>query len=89
MNYPMSQLISLQVTEHKNREPRESTMVRVFVDDNVDYGLFIVETELFSLLTPEQQAQYRVKDDLQLKVTRAIAEKIIELGTTPYSKQKL
>lgn len=80
----------LQITEHKSLgQVRENNLVRVFVDDDVDYGLFIHEPDLFALLTPEQQENYLASTEGRFKVSKPVAQAIIDQGRTPYCKQKL
>lgn len=80
----------LHVTEHKSLgKVCEHVVVRVFVDDNYDYGLFIPEPDLFVLLTPEQQQNYLTSEEGRFKVSKAVAQAIIDQGRTPYSKQQL
>ena len=83
--------MKIQVTENKSTgtlNPIE-TSVRVFVDNDYNYGYFVPEHTLFGLLTEEQQGVYLASDDVKLDVEIEVAEKIIEAGRTPFAKRKL
>ncbi len=81
--------MKIQVTEQKsvgNIEPMNS-LVRVFVNREFHYGYFVREHDLFGLLTPDQQETYLQGDSATLDVSAEVAQKIIDMGHTPYSKQ--
>lgn len=83
--------MKIQVTEHKSvgrLNPVES-MVRVFVDNDFSYGYFVPEHALYELLTEEQQVAYLASSDAHLDVPIEVAEKIVEIGHTPFAKRRL
>jgi len=87
-------MIELYVSENKSFDPFRFCMnrVRVFLDRDYRYGLWIDEDKLFDLLSDEQKKQYltdRSTEGMYYKVPKEIAQKILERGHTPYSKQKL
>lgn len=80
--------MGIQITEHKSMltiNPLNAP-VRVFVDRDFHYGYFIPEHRLFELLSDEQKNNYLNDDTPVLDVTAEIAQKIIDMGCTPYSK---
>lgn len=83
--------MEIHVTEHKSigKLNPVATAVRVFVDRDYRYGYFVPEDKLFELLNEDQQAAYLQGESAQLDVPIEVAEKIVELGHTPYAKQKL
>jgi hypothetical protein len=88
-----STLIELFVSENKSFDPVRflRNRVRVFVDRNYDYGLWIDEDKLFDLLTIDQKREYLAhrKGSLTLHISTEIAKKVVEIGTTPYSKSSM
>lgn len=79
----------LYVTENKTIKPLHFNCVRVFLDQNYDYGYFINELRLFNLLTSEQQVKYCTNNSYEnthFFVTVDIANKIVENGSTIYNK---
>lgn len=87
-------MIKLLVTE--NRSPIKgrtaNNVVRIFVDGDYGYGLWINENVLYDLLTPEQQKQYTEEHTFagaQFEVSFEIAQQLIDKGRTPFNKQKL
>lgn len=84
--------MELLVTEHKSRGTLNAypgKTVRVFVNGDVHYGYFVEECALFAMLTPEQQATYLERDEAYLDVEPKVAQAIIDIGHTPYGKQKV
>ena len=88
---PTIALLPLHVTEHKSvgalKSP--STMVRVFVDHDYDYGYFVDEHALFALLSSEQRGIYLQGSEAKLDVTPEVAQQIIDMGSTPYTKRRV
>lgn len=89
-----STLIELFVSENKSFDPVRflRNRVRVFVDRNYSYGLWVDEDKLFDLLTIDQKKQYltdRTPQGLYYHICSKTAQKVIDLGYTPYDKQKL
>lgn len=87
-------MIELLVSEHKSFDPVRfyNNRVRVFVDRNYQYGLWIDEDRLFDLLTQEQKKQYltdRTTEGMRYFLSREVAQKVIDLGYSPYAKQRL
>ncbi len=83
--------VSLLVTEHKSMNSLNpvSTSVRVFVDNDLHYGYFVDEHKLFGMLSAEQQERYLESADCKLEVSRELAQAIIDIGATPYAKQRV
>lgn len=86
--------MNLLVTENRNGwgEHREQNTVRIFLQDNLDYGLWIAEDYLFSLLTEAQQKQYREDTSYQgdhFEISYEVGRKLLKAGRTPYRKQIL
>lgn len=86
--------MELFVTEHKNacRENRHMNTVRVFLQKNYDYGLWIAEDFLYNLLSIDQKKQYSTGTDYQsgiFDIDFDTASKILDKGKTPFNKQKL
>lgn len=75
-------LYELLATEGKSKgtlSPVGGT-VRVFVDRDLFYGVFIAENKLFELLTPAQQADYLEDSAARLMVSREVAQQVLDLG---------
>lgn len=83
--------MDLKVTEHKHTGsmPLYKNLVRVFVDKDYDYGYFVDEHDLFALLSEEQQKIYLAKSYVQFDITPEVAQQIIDMGHTPYTKKKV
>lgn len=84
--------MQIHVTEHKSSGALRgiSRVVRVFVDHDYHYGYWVDEHELFELLTAEQQTAYlAAENDIRLDVPAATAQRIIDIGDTPYAKRKV
>lgn len=87
-------MIELLVSENKSYDPVRffRNRVRVFVDRNYNYGLWIDEDKLFEQLTIDQKKQYltdRSPQGLYYQVSPEVAQKIVDLGNSPYAKQKI
>lgn len=87
-------MIELLVTENRSFDPFRfcNNRVRVFVDRNYDYGLWIDEDRLFDLFSTEQKKQYlmdRTPAGASFEVSLEIASKVVNLGHSPYKKQIL
>jgi len=72
--------------ENKNLNPVSGNLVRVFVDGDYSYGYWVDEIQLFDILTPDQKNDYTKKSQIELDVTNEVAQKIIEIGLSPYKK---
>lgn len=83
--------MNILITEHKSQGQLKaiSTAVRVFVNDDLNYGYFVDEHKLFALLTPEQQTSYLQGSDAKLDVTPEVAQQIIDMGSAPYAKVRV
>lgn len=87
-------MIELLVTENRSSDAKwfQRNVVRIFVDRDYNYGLWINEDILYNLLTPEQQKQY-LEDQShsggQFDVSFEVAQQLIDKGNTPFNKQKL
>lgn len=88
---PTNTLLALHVTEHKSVGALKSisTMVRVFVDRDYNYGYFVDEHALFALLSSEQQGIYLQGSEAKLEVSAQLAQQIIDMGSTPYTKRRV
>lgn len=87
-------MIELFVGENKSFDPVRffHNRVRVFIDRNYNYGLWIDEDRLFDLLSTEQKKQYltdRTIEGAYYSVSREVAQRIIDIGHSPYKKQIL
>ncbi len=90
-------MIELLITECKsigylNCVNNRYNSVRIFLQRNYDYGLWIDEKFMFSLLSEDQQKLYLEGDTYKnctFEISRDIAEKLLEEGYTPYRKQTL
>lgn len=81
----------IHITEHKSvgtlRPAHVKNCVRVFVDRDYHYGVFIDEHELFSKLTEDQRVQYlQAEGDVQFDVSDIQAQAIIDRGFSPFKK---
>lgn len=81
----------LHITEHKSVGALSpvSNAVRVFIDHDYHYGMFVDEAELVALLTEEHKGAYFEGQEAKLDVTIEVARRIVEIGVTPYSKPVL
>jgi hypothetical protein len=87
-------MIELFISENKSYDPVRffKNRVRVFVDRNYDYGLWIDEDRLFNLLTVEQKKQYltdRTPQGMYYQLDPRVAQEVVKLGHSPYAKQKI
>lgn len=87
-------MIELLVSENRSFDPVRfyRNRVRVFIDRDYTYGLWVDEDLLFDLLSEAQKKQYltdRTTQGLYFGVTKETAQKIIEIGHSPYLKQRL
>lgn len=87
-------MIELYVSENKSFDPVRfyRNRVRVFLNRDYTYGLWIDEDRLFDLLTEGQMRQYildRSPKGAYFSVTREVAQEILKRGHTPYAKQNL
>lgn len=82
--------MELLVTENRNAcgKNRSNNTVRVFLQRDYSYGLWINENTLWELLPDEQRERYELGDG-HLEVSFDVAAKILERGRTPFNKQKL
>lgn len=87
-------MIELCVSENKSFDPFRfyRNRVRVFLDRDYRYGLWIYEDKLFDLLSDEQKKQYltnRSTEGMYYEITKEVAQEVLETGHSPYKKQKL
>lgn len=81
-------LVKLLVTENKsNGNPTPNNLVRVFVNGDYNYGYWVDESKLFDLLSEDQRTFYATKESPSLDITKEVANEIIRIGLTPYSKK--
>lgn len=83
--------MELYVTEHKSVGTLNpwNTSVRVFIDNDLRYGYFVPEHEMFALLTSEQQQAYLEGNSARLDVSKEVAQALIDMGHTIHAKPKL
>ena len=83
--------MKIHFTENKSIGTKVSPygMVRVFVDNDYNYGYFVHEEDVFGLLTESQKKEYLAGTEARLDVTPEVAQKIIDMGVTPYAKPKV
>lgn len=83
--------MKIHITEHKSVGAlRPNNVVRVFVDDDYNYGYFVAEDELHALLNVEQRQAYLAANyDVKLEVEPKVAQRLIDLGVTPYAKRQV
>jgi hypothetical protein len=84
--------VKIKCTEGKSVGGRRSAgnMVRVFVDNDFHYGYWVVEEQLLALLDVEVQAAYlRADADFTVDVEPSVAQKVVDMGMTPYNKVKV
>lgn len=87
-------MIRIKVTEGKSvgalPHPLHIRTVRVFVNRDYTYGVFINERTLLEMLTGEQVSEYlNSTDSVDLDVSREVAQSILNNGESPYTKQVL
>lgn len=87
-------MINLQITENRSKDPVRFTKnrVRVFINKDFSYGLWIDEDRLFDLLTFEQKKDYltvSVKQSLVFSISAEVAKKLVDLGYTVDSKRRI
>ena len=66
--------------------------MRVFVNRDYNYGLWIDEDRLFDLFDLEQKREYLIAPQgqtLSFSVSPKVAQRIVELGYTVESKQRI
>jgi len=85
-------MINILITENRSSDPVRffRNRVRVFVCKDYDYGFWVDEDRLFSLLDLDQKKEYLTEKEgsLDLQVTREVAEDIVNIGFTPYPHKK-
>lgn len=83
--------MQIRVTEHKSVGALNpiSRAVRVFVNEDYHYGYFVDEHALFELLTPQEQIRYLDAHDVTLDVALPVAQRIVDIGATPFAKPQL
>lgn len=86
--------MELLVTENRMAfgEKMGLNSVRIFLQRNYDYGLWIDEDILYALLTFEQKEQYMNDDSYsggRFDISMETAQIVLEKGRTPFNKQKL
>lgn len=91
MTYQTHQLVHVFVTENKSvgKFVDAVKLVRVFFDHDLFYGYWVPEGEIFNRLDENQKALYLAGDDANFVLPAGVAQEIINLGTTPYRKQRL
>ena len=84
--------MQIHVTEHKSNgtlNPLQGRLVRVFVDRDYRYGYFVDEHALFGMLSQDQQQQYLATADVKLDVSVETAQRVIDIGVSPFPKPRL
>ncbi len=89
-----SETMKILITEHKStgelRPAIVSNAVRVFVENDLHYGYFVDEHQLFEALTEGQRAAYlSAEHEVELDVSIDVAQRLIDIGATPYRKRAL
>ena len=87
-------MFELFVSENKSFDPVRfcRNRVRVFLDKNYAYGLWIDEDKLFDLLSVDQKKQYltdRTPSGRYYELSPEVAQQVLNTGKTPFSKQTL
>lgn len=88
----MTKLHSVLFSEHKSKGALNPVggSVRVFIDNDYHYGYWVPETFVFTLLTPEQQAEYLAENfQYRCELPTNMAQALIDNGDTPYYKPTL
>jgi hypothetical protein len=85
-------MIEILVSEGKSWDPVRfyRNRVRVFVNKDYNYGVWVDEDLLFDVLDTEQQRQYltdRSPEGLTYRVSREAARRIVSQGHSPYAKR--
>jgi hypothetical protein len=85
-------MIELLVGENKSFDPVRfyRNRVRVFLNRDYSYGLWVDEDKLFDLLSIDQKKQYltdRSNQGSYYSLDRETALKVLSIGHTPYQKQ--
>ena len=91
---PIDLLVSENRTVNLDHRYRANNMVRVFVNNDYGYGLFIHEETLYQMLDVFQRGKYSSDESYEggkFQVPYTTAQKIIELGVVPpgMAKQRL
>jgi hypothetical protein len=86
--------MKISVTEGKSHGDRPSAqlsrVVRVFVNNDLHYGVWIDENEVLNRLTQQQVADYlSAQYSIDLDVPVEVAQAILDLGSSPYTRQTL
>lgn len=86
--------MKIHISEHKSIGEWCSSLVgnavRVFVDQDYQYGYFVDEHQLFGLLREDQKVEYlQAVDGIKFDVMPQLAQAIIDIGATPYSKPRV
>lgn len=61
----------------------------LLVNKDFYYGYFVPEHALFALLTKSQQEAYLEAGTVRLDVPPEAAQKIIDMGQTPFTKRRV
>lgn len=83
--------MQLSVTEHKSEGQLAAgtNTVRVFVNHDYHYGYFVEERALLDLLGPGILPEYLKPGTFSMDVSIEVAQRIIDMGDTPYTKPTL
>lgn len=87
-------MIEILVSENKSWDPVRfyRNRVRVFLNRDYNYGVWIDEDRLFDSLDTDQKKAYLTAPQgqtLSLSVPPKVAQRIVELGHTIDSKQRI
>lgn len=82
--------VELYVTENKSpslEQVNQHNVVRIFVNRDFTYGYFVSETLVLESIGKEHHDAYFADDDFRIEIYRDVANKLIEAGSTPYTKR--
>jgi hypothetical protein len=87
-------MVNLYVTEGKGRDPVKfyRNRVRIFIEKDMSYGLWIDEDFLFEYLNIDQKRMYlsgNSEESRRYVIPKEVAKKLIEKGVTPLSKRPM
>lgn len=84
--------MNVLVTENKSVGQLSpfNNSVRVFVDNDMDYGYWVPEHTVFKELSEAQKLSYLAPAGaVELEMEPAAAQRLIDAGCTPYAKRKV
>lgn len=82
--------MKIKVTEGKSAGYPFQGTVRVFLDEDYSYGVWVEEQKLLSYLSPTDIEHYvSTEESIDLDVDINVARAILEAGYSPFKKQTL